>query len=136
MQKTGKCVKFPKDHILWGEGDISSPAVRGEDVYLKPGSRVRLEWLTACKEERALTADLMEEIADLSNLVTALWQVVSNGGSAGIDGMSVTELKKWFTHNWQRLQTSLLDGSYTQSGVREVRMPKPKGGYQQLDIPT
>jgi hypothetical protein len=36
----------------------------------------------------------MERIADLSNMVTALRQVVSNGGSAGIDRMNVTELRE------------------------------------------
>ena len=136
MTKTGKCVKFAKDPILWGEADISSPVIRGEDVYLKPGGRVRQQWLTACEEERALTADLMEEIADLSNLTTALRQVVQNGGSAGIDGMTVTELKEWFNHQWQELQSSLLDGRYHPSGVRGVRIPKSKGGYRQLGIPT
>jgi group II intron reverse transcriptase/maturase len=126
----------PRDPILWEEGDFSSPVIRGEDVYLKPGGRVSLQWLTACKEERALTADLMEKIAEPSNLTTALRQVVNNGGSPGIDGMTVTQLKEWFNHNWQGLQSSLLDGSYTPSGVRGVRIRKPKGGYRQLGIPT
>lgn len=136
MPKTGKCVKFPKDPILWEEGDISSPAIRGEDVYLKASGRVGHQWLTACAEERALTVDLMDRIADLSNLTTALRQVVNNGGSAGIDGMTVTELKEWFNHNWQELQSSLLNGTYTPSGVRGVRIKKPKGGFRQLGIPT
>lgn len=136
MQKTVKYHESPRDPILWGEGDIGSPGVRGGDVYPKPNGRVSLQWLTACEEERVLTVDLMERIADLSNLTTALRQVVSNGGSAGIDGMTVTELKEWFTHNWQELQTSLTEGLYTPSGVRGVRIPKPKGGYRQLGIPT
>lgn len=136
MSKTGKCDKFPRDPILWEEGDLSSPTVRGEDVYHKPGGRVSHQWLTACKEERALTVDLMEKIADLSNLTTAMWQVVKNGGSSGIDGMTVTELKEWFSHQWQELQASLIEGSYTPSGVRGIRIPKPKGGYRQLGIPT
>ena len=135
MQKTVKYQKSPRDLILWGEGDIDSPAVRGEDVYLKPKGRVSQQWLTACEEERALTADLMEKIADLSNLTTALRQVVNNGGSAGTDGMTAAQLKEWFSHNWQELQSSLLDGSYTPSGVRGVRIRKPKGGYRQLVIP-
>jgi group II intron reverse transcriptase/maturase len=78
----------------------------------------------------------MEKIADLSNLTTALRQVVSNGGSAGIDGMTVTQLKEWFSHHWHELQSSLLEGSYPPSEVRGVRIPKPKGGYRQLGIPT
>ncbi|MFO7670431.1 MAG: group II intron reverse transcriptase/maturase [Bacteroidales bacterium] len=136
MQKTVKYQDSPRDRTLWGEGEMGSPAVRGGDVHLKPNGRVSLQWLTACEEERALTADLMERIAELSNLATAMRQVVSNGGSAGIDGMTVTELKEWFTHNWHVLQSSLLEGSYTPNGVRGVRIPKPKGGYRQLGIPT
>jgi len=136
MQKTVKYQESPRDRTLWGEGDYGSPVVRGEDVYLKANGRVSLQWLTACKEERALTADLMERIADLSNLTTALRQVVNNGGSPGIDGMTVTELKEWFSHNWQDLRSSLHEGSYTPSGVRGVRIRKPKGGYRQLGIPT
>jgi len=135
MQKTEKYQESPRNLILWGEGDIDSPVVRGEDVYLKPKGRVSHKWLDACKEERALTAELMEDIADLSNLTTALRQVVNNGGSAGIDGMTVTQLKEWFSHNWQEVQSSLLDGSYTPLGVRGVRIRKPKGGYRQLGIP-
>jgi len=115
---------------------MGSLVVQGGDVYPKPNGRVSLQWLTACEEERALTTDLMDRIADLSNLVTALRQVVNNGGSAGIDGMTVTELKEWFTHNWQELQSSLINGTYTPSGIRGVRIPKPKGGYRQLGIPT
>ena len=136
MQKTVKYQESPRDPILWGEGDIGSPVVRGGDVYPKPNGRVSLQWLTACEEERALTADLMDRIADLSNLATALRQVVRNEGSAGIDGMTVTQLKEWFNHNWQGLQASLLKGSYLPQGVRGVRIPKPKGGYRQLGIPT
>ena len=135
MQKTVKYHESPRDRTLWGEGDLGSPVVRGEDVYLKANGRVSLQWLTACEEERALTVDLMERIAEPSNLVTALGQVVSNGGSPGTDGMTVAELKEWFIHHWQDLQSSLQEGIYTPSGVRGVRIPKPKGGYRQLGIP-
>ncbi len=136
MQKTVKHQESPRDRTLWGEGDMGSPVVWGGDVYPKPNSRVSLQWLTACEEERALTTDLMERIVDPSNLVTALRQVVSNRGSAGIDGMTVTELKEWFSHNWKGLQASLLTGTYIPNGVKGVRIPKPKGGYRQLGIPT
>jgi group II intron reverse transcriptase/maturase len=50
--------------------------------------------------------------------------------------MTVTGLKEWFIHHWQELQSTLLDGNYTPSGVRGVRIPKAKGGYRQLGIPT
>ena len=76
---------------------MGSPVVRGGDVYPKPNDRVSLQWLTACEEERALTSDLMDRIADLSNLSTALGQVVRNGGSAGIDGMTVLQYSLFAT---------------------------------------
>lgn len=136
MQKTVKYLESPRDRTLWGEGDMGSPIVRGGEVYPKPNSRVSLQWLTACEEERALTIDLMDRVVDLSNLITALKQVVSNRGSAGIDGMTITGLKEWFNHNWQGLQESLLTGTYRPNGVKGVRIPKPKGGYRQLGIPT
>lgn len=136
MPKTGKYQESPRDRTLWGEGDIDSPSVSGGDVYLKPGRRVSRQWLAACEEERALTSNLMGEIADLSNLIAAMRQVVSNGGGPGVDGMKVTELKEWLNHHWRELQTMLLTGAYTPSGVRGVRIPKPKGGYRQLGIPT
>jgi len=136
MPKTVKYPESPMNPILWGEGDMGSPAVRGGDVYPKPNGRVSLQWLAACEEERALTTDLMDRISEPSNLATALGQVVSNGGSAGIDRMTVIELKEWFNHNWKGLQASLLLGTYTPRGVRGVRIPKPKGGYRQLGIPT
>jgi group II intron reverse transcriptase/maturase len=50
--------------------------------------------------------------------------------------MSVAELKVWFIHHWQELQSTLLEGNYTPTGVRGVRIPKAKGGYRQLGIPT
>ena len=86
---------------------------------------------------RALThSNLIESVASLSNLECACRRVINNGGSAGIDGMSVKELGAWFSQHWQGLQTSLISGTYQPQGVRSVQIPKPKGGYRQLGIPT
>jgi RNA-directed DNA polymerase len=46
----------------------------------------------------------MSEIADLKNLETALRKVISNKGSAGIDGMNVEELREWFSSHYRELQ--------------------------------
>lgn len=110
--------------------------VKGTDVFCGGSGRVREEWRSGCAEERALTGDLMAEIAAPSNLVAALRQVVSNKGSAGIDGMEVQELKAWFSGHWRDLHTQLLEGTYQVAPVREVHIPKPKGGYRILGIPT
>lgn len=116
----------------WGCG----PTVYGTDVFSVGSGRIRDEWLSGCREERALTQDLMSEVADFSNLVTALRKVISNKGSAGIDGMSVEDLRLWFNSHYRSLQSDLLSGTYQVTAVREVLIPKPNGGQRQLGIPT
>ena len=136
MTTAGKGRDAPRQLTLWAEGDNSRPTVRGSDVFADPSGRVRREWLAACADERALTRDLMEKVADLANLAAALRRVVRNGGSPGVDGMTTKELPCWFDQHWRALQQSLLDGSYEPDGVRGVDIPKPSGGLRQLGIPT
>jgi RNA-directed DNA polymerase len=88
---------------------------------------------------RALEQDLMARVADEANLVEALRRVCANKGSAGIDRMSVTELKAWFSQRTSRekLKEQLLGGTYQPALVRGVQIPKPGGkGVRQLGIPT
>lgn len=113
-----------------------SQEVKGTDVHSSRSGLVRREWLSGCKEERALTQDLMSEIANLKNLETALRKVVSNKGSAGIDGMNVEELREWFSNHYRELQHQLMTGTYRVTAVKEVSIPKPNGGKRQLGIPT
>lgn len=99
-------------------------------------SRRTGEWHADCEEERTLTGELMSSIADLSNLSRACQRVISNGGRGGVDGMEVEELREWFSDNHAMLQDQLLEGQYRPQAVRGVKIPKPKGGYRQLGIPT
>lgn len=110
--------------------------VKGTDVFSTRSGSVRREWLSRCRKERALTQDLMSEIIDLKNLDTALRKVISNKGSAGIDGMNVEELKRWFIIHYRELQHQLTTGTYRVTAVKEVLIPKPNGGKRQLGIPT
>ena len=134
MKKTGKY--HGSQMNLFGERDFDSPVVSGADVFCKRNGRVRREWLSDCERARALTRDLMSETACLSNLVSAMRKVVKNRGSAGVDGMSVVELKVWFAKNYKTLQEQLLDGRYAPEAVKGVDIPKPQGGVRQLGIPT
>lgn len=115
----------------FGAGTVWS----GREVFPAAKRRSK-EWLSDCSEERALTRDLMKRVADLSNLERACRGVISNGGSPGVDGMTVKELGEWFRLNWGNLQESLLNSRYRPSPVRGVQIPKPHGGYRQLGIPT
>lgn len=94
------------------------------------------EWLADCKEERTLTTDLMERVAVLSNLIQACRKVITNGGRGGVDGMEVEELREWFGQHHETLREELLSGRYHPQAVRGVKIPKPKGGFRQLGIPT
>ena len=95
-------------------------------------SQARAAWA----QERALTQDLMEAVSSAANLNAAYKRVKANGGSAGVDGMTVDDLKGWIAVHREALIASLLDGSYRPQRVRGVRIPKPGGGERQLGIPT
>ncbi len=70
------------------------------------------------------------------NLGKAYKRVVSNNGSAGIDGMQVGELAAYIRMNWTTLEQHLLNGSYEPQPVRRVEIPKPGGkGKRNLGIP-
>ena len=94
---------------------------------------------TAEEGTRALKQDLMARVADEANLIEALRRVCANKGSAGVDGMSVTELKAWMSvrANREKLRDKLISGEYEPAPVRGVQIPKPGGkGVRQLGIPT
>lgn len=91
---------------------------------------------TAMTYEQLLTEQLMERVVTPANMNMAYRRVVSNKGSAGIDQMTVDELKGWIYEHKETLLQSLLDGTYLPQVVLGVEIPKPGGGKRQLGIPT
>lgn len=79
---------------------------------------------------------LIEEILATANIRAALERVVSNKGTAGIDGMKVEELRDYMNANWSGIKQSILERSYRAAPVRRVEIPKPNGGVRKLGIPT
>jgi RNA-directed DNA polymerase len=79
---------------------------------------------------------LMERVVERDNLIRALKQVERNGGSPGIDGMTVEGLAPYLRHHWPRLKEALLRGAYVPQPVKRVEIPKPGGGVRKLGIPT
>jgi RNA-directed DNA polymerase len=79
---------------------------------------------------------LMERVVERPNLLRALARVKANGGSPGIDGMTVEALPGYLQQHWPTLRASLLAGTYRPSPVRRVEIPKPGGGVRKLGIPT
>jgi len=78
----------------------------------------------------------MEEVVASRNVKAALKRVRQNGGSPGIDGMTVDELPEYLMENWSTLKAQLLDGTYQPQPVREQEIPKSGGGVRKLGIPT
>jgi RNA-directed DNA polymerase len=79
---------------------------------------------------------LMEEVVTDENRGRALEVVKRNRGSAGIDGMTTTELENHLQAHWERIRAKLLAGTYVPSPVKRVEIPKPSGGTRTLGIPT
>jgi len=79
---------------------------------------------------------VMEKVVDRDNLLTALRNVKRNGGSPGIDGMTVKELPECLKRKWPKIRRQLMSGTYEPLPVRRVEIPKPGGGIRQLGIPT
>jgi RNA-directed DNA polymerase len=78
----------------------------------------------------------MERVVERPNLLRALGRVKANGGSPGIDGMTVEERPGDRQQHWPTLRASLLAGTYCPSAGKRVELPKPGGGVRQLGIPT
>jgi RNA-directed DNA polymerase len=122
----------------WRVKACAGPGKGGEAAGQAPQPEVNQ--MSAAEEgTRALKQDLMERVADEANLVEALRRVCANKGSAGIDRVTVAELKAWMSErtNREKLKEQLLGGTYQPALVRGVQIPKPGGkGVRQLGIPT
>jgi RNA-directed DNA polymerase len=90
----------------------------------------------AHENERSGASDLMERVCERENLQAALKRVRKNKGSAGIDGMTVDELREYLKTNWPTIKQQLLSGTYQPSAVRRHAIPKSGGGARELGIPT
>ena len=79
---------------------------------------------------------MIEQLLNRRNMNQALRQVVKNKGSAGIDGMKVSELNEHLTSNRERIESELLNGTYLPQPILGVEIPKSKGKTRLLGIPT
>ncbi|MDO8602810.1 MAG: group II intron reverse transcriptase/maturase [Candidatus Omnitrophota bacterium] len=79
---------------------------------------------------------LMEEVLTKENMTKAMKRVEQNQGAAGIDDMTVGELKNYLKKEWLRIRGELLEGRYKPKPVRRAMIPKAGGGERALGIPT
>lgn len=80
--------------------------------------------------------NLLERILDRNNLNQAYLKVKRNGGSAGVDGMTVEEMLPYLKEHREELLEALRNERYKPKAVRRVEIPKPDGGKRMLGVPT
>lgn len=133
----GPKVPLGGDEKEWKVAGVKNPSKASvkreslpERVRDETGVRERGDDLPVSSER------LMERVLGRENLFKALRRVKSNGGSPGVDGMTVYALPDYLRRNWPVLRESLLRGTYQPKPVKRVEIPKPGGGIRQLGIPT
>jgi RNA-directed DNA polymerase len=62
--------------------------------------------------------------------------VVQNKGSAGIDGMSIKELKAFIDAHRSEMVSQLISKRYIPQAIKGVEIPKPNGKTRLLGVPT
>jgi RNA-directed DNA polymerase len=104
-------------------------------VATKPSGRVIAQRLLQL-EHGASSDDLLEQILFPANLGRAWKRVKSNGGAAGVDGMTIAQFPAFARQHWEKIRLRLLAGTYHPAPVRRVFIPKPNGDLRPLGIPT
>ena len=80
--------------------------------------------------------NLMKKVLNPVNLAAAQRKVVLNKGSAGVDGMKVSELSDYMQLHREELIASIENGTYQPQTVRGIEISKISGGKRLLGIPT
>ena len=83
-------------------------------------------------ESPARTNRLMEEVCERENLKEALRQVKGNKGSAGVDGITVSQLTDYLKQHWPAIREQLLSGTYEPKPVRRWKSPNRTAGCESL----
>ena len=118
------------------QAQATAASGRGDGRYpsgLHDGAEISTAAGGQTKAEVPLT---MEAVITRENLMLAYQRVVENKGTAGVDNLSVAELKPWLKKNWRSVRQALIDGNYQPRAIRRMDIPKPDGGVRTLGIPT
>ena len=78
----------------------------------------------------------IDKVLNAGNLTQACYEVIRNKGAAGIDKMSVKELKAYLDKNRQGLMEQIRNGDYIPQPIRGKEIPKSNGKMRLLGIPT
>lgn len=79
---------------------------------------------------------MIERVVHPYQLQKALEHVIANKGSAGVDGISVREIRKKFADRKLQLIEAIKTGSYQVQPILGITIPKGNGKTRLLGIPT
>lgn len=79
---------------------------------------------------------MIEQILNHRNIMRAYHQVLSNKGSAGVDGMQLKDLRKHLEDNREQIKSEIRQGRYLPQSILGVEIPKSNGKTRLLGIPT
>src|SRR5574344_1578240 len=79
---------------------------------------------------------MIEQVLNRRKIMRAYRQVVSNKGSAGVDGISVKELYDHLTQNREQIESDIRKGTYLPQPIKGVDIPKSNGKTRLLGVPT
>src|SRR2546430_16156259 len=119
-------LKDDKQQNIQMELDFSS-ALTGETRGVA-GEETESLMATSGPESPARTNRLMEEVCERENLKEALRRVKGNKGSAGVDGITVSQLSDYLKQHWPVIREQLLNGTYEPKPVRRGEKPQTRGG--------
>jgi len=71
-------------------------------------------------ESLASEEQWMEKVCQRENLRQAFKRVKGNGGSPGVDGMTVDDFADYLKQHWITIREQLLSGTYQPQPVRRV----------------
>jgi len=78
----------------------------------------------------------IDKVLNAGNLTQACYEVIRNKGAAGVDKMSVKELKSYLDKNRYELTELIRNGEYIPQPIRGKEIPKGKDKIRLLGIPT
>jgi RNA-directed DNA polymerase len=86
--------------------------------------------------KQVVVEKMIEQVINRRNMQRACQHVVANGGSAGVDGMSVKELSAYLRLNRDVIALGLVNGKYLPQPILGVEILKDNGKKRLLGIPT
>ena len=79
---------------------------------------------------------MIEKVLNKRNLQRAYAQVLRNGGSAGVDGVTVHDLREHLFAHWPKLSLDVVHERYLPNSIKGVEIPKGNGKTRLLGVPT